>query len=72
VAKIIDTQEILIKCAKIGKVADPAAMKGIYERIAELDDGLPRWDATRLPLRDSRVYGSQAPVTNAVPAADAV
>ncbi|WP_309615060.1 hypothetical protein [Salinibacterium sp.] len=55
---VIDTQAILIKCAKIGTIADRAAMKVIYDRLRQLDDGLPPWAAARLALRDQATYGS--------------
>jgi hypothetical protein len=58
---VIDTVSILIKCAKVGEVESPAAMKVIYEKLRTLDNGLVQWLSVRPALRDSATYGAEVP-----------
>lgn len=57
--QIITTETVLIKAAKVGLVADVAAMKVIWDKLEPLDDRLRPW-AEMTRLRNSSIYGTES------------
>lgn len=57
--QIITTETILLKAAKVGLVADVAAMKVIWDKLEPLDGRLRPW-AEMTRLRNSSIYGTES------------